>query len=119
MGTKFFLMALVVVTATIQGCAPSEKVKVTSAREALLEDCTVTIFGLNDQKPANFESLATIKLGEKGLSVSCDRESVEESMRVEACRVGANAILIVKEKDPDLWSTCYRATAELVYVESL
>ena len=112
-------VALLVATAAVQGCATSHKVQVVSTRGALPENCPVTKYSLNAERPADYEVLATLKIGEKGLSVSCTREEAEASMRAEACRVGANAIIIVKEKEPDLWSTCYRATVELVYVEGL
>ncbi len=117
MKTNIFVLALLLVMAAFQGCAPSEKVWVSSPRDALPENCPVTLYGVNEQKPAKYESLGIIKLGEKGLSISCQRKDAEAEMQAEACKAGANAIIIVTEKEPDLLSTCYRATAELAYVE--
>ena len=113
MKASIILMVLVLA----MGCAPREKVNVTSARAALPDNCPVTLYGVNEQKPTNYETLATIKFGEKGLSISCSRHEIEAEMRAQACKAGANAIIVVKEKNPDLLSTCYRATAELVHVE--
>lgn len=117
MKTSIGLLVLVLSMILVLGCAPREKVNVTSSRAALPENCPITLYGVNDKRPANYETLATIKLGEKGLSVSCSRNEVEAEMRTQACKAGANAIIVLKEKGPDVWSTCYRVTAELVYAE--
>ena len=119
MKASIMVVILVITMVAVQGCAPREKVNVTSTRDALPENCPVTLYGVNEQKPAKYETLATIKFGEKGLSISCNRKEIEAEMRVQACKAGANAIIVIKEKEPDLWSTCYRATAELVHVEGL
>ena len=118
MKKNIFFMALIIAVAAVQGCARSQKVQVSSTRDSLPENCPVTKYPLSAQRPEKYEVLATLKFGDKGFSVSCDRKTAEASMREEACKVGANAIIIVRENEPDLWSTCYRATAQLVYVET-
>ncbi len=100
----------------VQGCAPSQRTTVTSAREPLPENCPVRIYAPEETRPDQYEFLGTVKSGEKGLSIHCSKEEVREVMRVEACKAGANGVIIVKEKYPDVLSTCYRATAELVHI---
>jgi hypothetical protein len=102
----------------VQACAPSKNLQVTEARESLPKDCIVDIFPPDTEKPETYDVLATIKIDDAGLSVSCGKEQARETMRVEACRIGANAIIIQREHNPSLVSTCYRATAELVHVEN-
>ena len=102
----------------IQGCSPSKNLNVTSARDPLPANCQATLYPPETPKPDQYQILAKVKFGEKGLSVSCDENAVKEAMRVEACKVGANGIIILKEKSPDIWSTCYRATAVLVHMEN-
>lgn len=100
----------------IQGCASSKSLTVTSARDPFPEDCQATVYPPGSPRPDQYQTLAKVKFGEAGLSVSCDEKAVKEAMRVEACRVGADGIIILKEKSPDIWSTCYRATAALVHI---
>lgn len=97
---------------------PSQEVQVSSALDSLPKNCPVTKCSLNAERPAKCEVPATLKFGDKVFFVSCDQNKAEESMRAEACRVGAKAITILKENKPDLWSTCYRGTANLVYLEA-
>ena len=116
MNISWKTIASVVAVLVIQGCSSSKSLSVTSARDPLPENCQVTVYSPEVSKPSQYQTLGTVKFGEAGLSVSCDEKAVKEAMRVEACRVGANGIIILKEKSPSLWSTCYRATAELVHI---
>ena len=100
----------------VQGCSSSKSLTVNSARDPLPENCRATVYAPEATKPGQYEIIATVKFGDAGFSVSCDEKAVKEAMRIEACRVGANGIIILKDKSPDLWSTCYRATAELVHI---
>lgn len=100
-----------------QGCASSKKIEISTKREALSADCQPRFFLPADKTPISYEKLGTLKFGDTGFSVSCGRDQVRESMRIEACKAGANGIFLVTEKNPDLWSTCYRVTAELIYFE--
>ena len=112
----FKIVAGLTAALMIQGCAPSKSLNVTSTRDPLPDDCQATVYTPETNKPDDYEILATVKFGEAGLSLSCDEKSIKEAMRVEACKVGANGIIIVKEKWPSLVSDCYRATADLVYI---
>lgn len=100
----------------IQGCTLSEHTDVTSARDPLPENCQVRIYGPEETRPERYETVGTVKFHEKGLSIHCSKEEVREAMRVDACKAGANGVIIVKEYKPDLISSCYRATAELVHI---
>lgn len=116
MKQKLTVAASLAAALLIQGCAPSQRTTVTSARDPLPEDCQVRIYAPEETRPDQYEFLGTVKSGEKGLSIHCSKEEVREAMRVEACKAGANGVIIVKEKYPDVLSTCYRATAELVHI---
>ncbi len=67
---------------------------------------------------SRYEQIATVTFGDTGVSLKCDRPTIAEAMRVEACRVGANAAILVHEEEPDFWSTCYRVTAKLVLLKN-
>jgi len=102
----------------IQGCAPSTQLETLVAKVPLPVNCRPLIFFPTDQLPENYETVATVKYGDAGFSVGCSQEDIREKMSAEACRSGANGILIREEKKPGLASTCYRVTAEFIsYLE--
>ncbi len=98
----------------IQGCAPSTRIETMVAKDPLPSNCRPLIFLSVDELPENYETVATVKHGDAGLSVACGKEDIRQLMSAEACRVGANGILIKEEKNPSLVSTCYRVTAEYI-----
>ena len=62
----------------------------------------------------DIEVLGTIKAYDTGFSVNCDEEEVLSRLIEEACSVGADIVNITEEKQPNWWSSCYRAKAELI-----
>lgn len=67
---------------------------------------------------SRYEQIATVTFGDTGVTLQCDCPTIAEAMRVEACRLGANAALLVHEEEPDVWSTCYRVSAKLVWLRN-
>jgi hypothetical protein len=117
MNSKIKTLVAIGAVLVLQACASSEKLEVTSTRSPLPADCEVRIYPPDDSRPEHFEVLGTVEFGDAGLSVDCGKDAVREAMRAEACKAGGNGVIILKEKFPSLVSTCYRATAQLVYVE--
>lgn len=101
----------------IQGCAPSSDLKTVEVKDSLPGDCRPLVFLPVDQLPESYELVATVKYGDTGLSVHCSKEDIRVKMSAEACRAGANGIVIKKEKDPDIVSSCYRVSAEFISYE--
>lgn len=60
------------------------------------------------------ELLGEVKAYDTGFSVNCDEEYVLSRLMEEACSLGADVVNITEEKQPNFWSTCYRARAELI-----
>lgn len=98
----------------LTGCAARMNVIVDRERPPLPADCPVDILKARDIPLDRYEQLGTISFGDTGASLICDRASIEKSLRAQACRLGANAALVVHEEFPDLWSSCYRVSAKLV-----
>lgn len=63
--------------------------------------------------PSNSADLVgQIRLDDIGFSVSCSEEDALEILRKEACSINADLIVITNEIRPNLWSSCYRCSAE-------
>ncbi len=101
----------------IQGCAPSSDLKTVEEKDSLPGDCRPLVFLPVDELPEGYEVVATVKHGDTGLSVHCSKEDIRIRMSAEACKAGANGIVIKKEKDPDIVSSCYRVSAEFISYE--
>ena len=60
------------------------------------------------------EILGSIKAGDTLFSVQCGEVYVLNIFQEEACALGADLINITFERRMDIWSSCYRATAEFL-----
>jgi hypothetical protein len=79
-----------------------------------LEKCPIAI-----QRNAKYDSNDLVALGsihsyDTGFSIDCDEAYTLDIFCKEGCMLGADLINITEEKQPDLWSTCYRAKAEFL-----
>lgn len=68
----------------------------------------VKVFYLNDSISSKAEELGFIDLGDTGFTTKCNLEQMLEYAKIEARKIGGNAIKIIKHKSPDLSSTCHR-----------
>lgn len=64
--------------------------------------------------PDDIVVLGSIHAYDTGFSTACDEAKVLETFYKEANSVGADVINITQEKQPDFWSTCYRARAQFI-----
>jgi len=99
---------------TILACAPSENVVKVESRDSLPANCQPDIFHSTDSLAGNYQTLELVEFKDAGMSVGCGKQEILEKLRLEACKAGANGILIIEEHNPSLVSTCYRVTAELI-----
>jgi hypothetical protein len=59
-------------------------------------------------------SLGTIEAKEPGMGMHCNQDFVLSTFLREACALKADLVNIMDEAKPDIWSSCYRATAEYI-----
>ena len=58
------------------------------------------------------ERIGEVWIHDTAFSVDCGQEVVRGLMRDKACKNGADAVAVLKESFPSLWtSTCYRVKA--------
>lgn len=79
----------------------------------------VRVFEIDEQTPENSEKLGTIKVGDSGFSINCDYTTVIEKAKIEARKVGGNALKITKHSLPDVWSSCHRITTDVLRVDNI
>ncbi len=74
-------------------------------------DCNVVIKKSWNPVP-KARKIGTIQLYDSGFSSGCSKEKGLAIIRQEACAIKASVVVIRHELEPDLLSTCYRATAD-------
>lgn len=62
--------------------------------------------------PEGASRLGQVKAGAHSFSSRCTRPQVLADLKSEACALGADAIVIVEEKVPGLWRSCFTLAAE-------
>lgn len=77
-------------------------------------DCKIVIKNNASFSENDVEVLGAVKFYDTGFSVVCDEEYVLELASLEACTLGADLVNIIEDKQPDYWSTCYRAEANFL-----
>ena len=76
------------------------------------ENCNVIIKRKIELSDTIASKIGKIKLGESGISTACSEEHAIKILKKEACAINADLIVITKENRPDLWSSCYRCSAD-------
>jgi hypothetical protein len=112
------ILTVALTLALFTGCSTGIKrtdYKIAGNREEKdLSQCAVAVKFNARYRPEDVEMLGSVKGYDTGFSVHCDEAYVLELFCKEACMLGADLVNITEEKQPDYWSSCYRAKAEFV-----
>ncbi len=109
----FSCLFLIILVGYISGISRSGY-RVENNPEVYSSDCKVSIQYQAKFNENEVEMLGRIKAFDTLFSVKCYEAFILEKFAREACILGADVINIIKEKHPDILSTCYRAEAEFL-----
>jgi uncharacterized protein YbjQ (UPF0145 family) len=70
-----------------------------------------------DMVDRSAKTLGTVKAGAYGFTLTCQRPQVMQALKNKACTLGANAIVITKEKRPGSMRSCFTITATALRIE--
>ena len=73
----------------------------------------VHVIGLDENVPMKSQYIGNIKIGEAGFTINCGYDEMILECKKEAKVLGANIVKLIKVKNPDFWSNCYRIEAKL------
>jgi len=100
-------------------CAPMISTKISKTYSPLDYREEVIVLGLHDPIPANSEELGVVKIGDNGFSANCGWDIVIDKAKIEARKIGGNAIKITDHILPSAFgSSCHRITAKILKVEN-
>jgi hypothetical protein len=79
-----------------------------------LDKCPIAIQDNVKYDTNEVQVLGSIHSYDTGFSTDCDEAYTLDIFCREGCMLGADIINITEDKQPDFWSTCYRARAEFL-----
>src|SRR6056297_556443 len=82
------------------------------------KECDVVIKKDTSFSDTLVKKVGEIKLGETGFAVACSEAHAINILKGEACALDADLIIVTNENRPDLWSSCYRCSAEIYQYKS-
>ena len=108
-------LALVLMVFGLVGCATETSLNIYSQPNGSKPiGCPMEIYRNPSFIKKPFDIIASIKVDDTGFTFNCGYEKTMQTIRDNACEVGADAVLIVDERKPDMRSTCYRADASML-----
>jgi hypothetical protein len=110
---RMLLAAALATAVSATGCGPSLHQKVHQPFASFDSDCCPLLIPRSEPAPVGAALVAEVGYGETGFSLNCSYPQNMERLRIEACRLGADAVKIVAENHPNMVSTCYRVRAAL------
>ncbi len=100
-------------------CSPRIRTTIISQHAPLDYEANVAVIELNENIPLDAEIIGQVRIGDSGFSVNCDYATALASAKLEARKVGGNAIKITEHKLPSaMGSTCHRIKAQILKVEN-
>jgi len=100
----------------LSSCTQRISTSISKNYAALESTQIVKVIDIDDAVPVGSELLGEVKIGDTGFTNNCDYEAVLSDARIEARKVGGNALKIVDHKYPDMMSTCHRIKADIYKV---
>ena len=104
----------------ISSCSPKISTNISSNYQPLDYRQEVVVFSMDKAEPDGAEFLGQVKIGDTGFSTNCSYDVVVDKAKLEARKVGGNAIKIVEHKMPSVMgSSCHRITARILQVKDV
>lgn len=73
----------------------------------------VKFFEIQENFPTQGEELGILGLGDTGFTTKCNFQQMVEYAKLEARKIGGNAIKMIDHKKPDLMSTCHQIVVKI------
>lgn len=101
-------------------CNPKISTSLSKSYPTLDYKQDVLVISLDQSEPENAEVLGQVKIGDTGFTTNCSYDIVIDKAKLEARKVGGNAIKIIKHTPPSgFGSTCHNITANILKIENV
>jgi hypothetical protein len=102
----------------LASCSPKVSKTITKSYAPLDFQEEVLVLDRGTPIPDGAEIMGTIKIGDSGFTVECDYRTVIETAKIEARKVGGNAIKVTEHKPPSGGSSCHRIKVAVLLIEN-
>lgn len=102
----------------LNSCSPRISSSLSKTYPPLESTQEVRVIDLNGKLPGNAELLGELKIDDSGFSTQCDYETEINAAKIEARKVGGNALKIISHQYPDHVSSCHRIKVSIYKVTS-
>ncbi|MGQ1891794.1 hypothetical protein ACT29H_15240 [Thermophagus sp. OGC60D27] len=117
---KSYVLLIISALILFSSCNPKISTSISRSYPPIDYKQDILVIGLDQSEPDNSEVLGQVKIGDTGFSSKCSYDIVIDKAKLEARKVGGNAIKIIKHRPPSaLGSTCHRITAKILKVENI
>lgn len=116
---KIYGLLLVAVLIIYSSCSPKISTSIRSSYPPLDYKEDVVVMGLNQAEPELAELIGYVKITDTGFTANCGYDLVIEKAKLEARKVGGNAIKIIEHMPPSFGSSCHRIVAKILKVEDI
>ncbi len=114
---NLFLFTIILL---LNSCSPKISTNIGKKYPALDYKQDVLVIELNQPEPDGAEILGEVKIGDNGLTTDCSYETVIDKAKMEARKVGGNAVKITQHKLPSaMGSSCHRISARIIRVNNI
>ena len=96
------------------GCAASVSSSKLKSHQPTPAYQNIDVYGQFDNISRENEIIGTIEYDDTGFSLSCSYSDMVKSFIKETRKMGGDAVKITTVKNPDLWSSCYRGSANVL-----
>ena len=104
----------------ICSCSPKISTSISKNYQQIDYKQEIVVFGIDDTEPDAAELLGQVKIGDTGFSTNCNYDVVIDKAKLEARKVGGNALKIVEHKLPSaMGRSCHRITAKILRVKNI
>jgi S1-C subfamily serine protease len=117
--TGIFLVFSALITFIVAGCETTIKTQRFDTPESINtkekpSDRAIEVYLPLDNPPENIIQIGRIDIGDSGFTTNCDQMTVILQIKQRAREMGGDAVHIYKLTPPDFFSTCYRASANVL-----
>lgn len=104
----------------ISSCNPTISTSLSNTYPPLDYKHEVVVIGMEQEQPPDAEVLGQVKIGDSGFTTNCGYDIVLEKAKLEARKVGGNAIKIIEHNPPTIMgSNCHRIRANILKIADI
>jgi hypothetical protein len=114
---KYAYLSLLIGVMFWSACSPKINTTILQKYPPLDNTQEVTVYKIGDIVPSHAIVIGTLKIGDSGFSTNCNFEKIMNHAKMQARKLGGNALKITEHRPPNLISSCHRIKADILKID--